>query len=120
MERLAELEDADRVIVLSNHLARWLLPHLQQAIAQGLIDHVLVSETTGHVKPQREAYLDVVRLLTPELARPRLLMVDDRPGNLHAARSVGFEVLPASVESAWVSQAARWLHSDEADVNVAM
>ena len=106
--RLDELRSADSVVVLSNHLSRWLRPHLREAIDEGLLDHVLISEETGHVKPAPEAFLDVLRL--PEVGgEPRVLMVDDRPQNLSAARAAGFDTIEGSTNGKWLESAVRWL-----------
>lgn len=86
------------LVLLSNHRTEWLVPALSGAGYLEYFDRLVVSDSVGFVKPDREIF---------ELAAPpgsRALFVDDREFNLVVARSLGWETVAADPSGRWVGE----------------
>lgn len=108
LARLHELRAADRIVILSNHVADWLRPLLADSVEAGLIDDVLISTEVGQVKPNLGAFREVLALPGIDAA-DEFVFVDDREVNLRVAATVGFDGVLAGPDGAWVAEVAQWL-----------
>lgn len=113
LENLVLLPEAQRVpewakqsdlALLSNHLSAWLLPLLEKADILKHFSQVWVSEETGKVKPQKEAFEQTEEWREQYQSH---LFVDDIRDNYIAAESSGMNALLA--EAGWSTEVDAWL-----------
>lgn len=112
LERWAAAADIE---ILSNHRTAWIRPALEAAGVAlpppgvdrpGLIRRALVSEETGLVKPDADAFRAALEIARPDLPA---LLADDQPPNVASARAVGLPAILADDARRWVEDVDRWL-----------
>jgi putative hydrolase of the HAD superfamily len=96
--------------VLSNQRAEWVLPVLAHEGLIELLDPMLISSTTGLVKPDPRAFGQLARLGSPP---ERVLYVDDRPHALRRAEQHGISTLQADAGRDWIRQVNERLGLDQ-------
>jgi HAD superfamily hydrolase (TIGR01509 family) len=96
-EVLAAWAKQVELVLLSNHRTEWLVPALTDAGYLKYFDKLVISDSVGFVKPEREIF---------ELTAPpssRAVFVDDRESNLVVARLLGWETVAADLSQHWVT-----------------
>jgi putative hydrolase of the HAD superfamily len=88
------------VWLLSNHRTHWLLPRLKRFGVLEYFERILVSDTVGAAKPERNAFQV---LLGQNSHAKRLLFVDDQACNVETARQLGLGSLHAQADGSWVA-----------------
>lgn len=86
--------------LLSNHRSDWVTPVLDAIDVLGVFQRLLISDTTGLVKPDPAAF----RQLTDSLAGGDILFVDDQLHNIKAAERLGLQTVYASPDGRWVNE----------------
>jgi len=94
--------------LLSNHRSSWLVPQLVSMNLVGAFQRLLISDATGLVKPDPNAFGP---LLDGTLDPGDILFVDDQLPNVHAAEQLGLKTLHASPHHGWVADLNRYLHA---------
>lgn len=87
--------------LLSNHRSHWVLPQLDELDLTGVFQRLLISDTTGLVKPDPDAFR---QLVSDEIAAEDILFVDDQKHNVNAADSLGLSTVHASSRYDWVRE----------------
>lgn len=85
--------------LLSNHRSHWVLPQLDLLNLTDAFQRLLISDTTGVVKPDTSAF---GQLFSGEIAAGDILFVDDQEHNVRAAERLGLETLHAFPGYEWV------------------
>lgn len=120
IERLAGWAAHADVEILSNHRTIWIRPLLEAAgvplpgvgeDGSGLIRRALVSEETGLVKPDAEAFRAALAIAPPG---GRVLFADDQRPNVAEAPRAGLPALLVERDGAWMAEIDRWLDAVEA------
>lgn len=95
------------VALLTNHRMEWLLPVLERDGLGKSFSPIVISSTEGFVKPEREIYQCLERLLR----RPydRRLFVDDKPANLQPAEQLGYQTIVADTGHDWEKTLTQWI-----------
>lgn len=104
--RVASWRQVADIWIISNHRHEWLLPVLAQSGLADVVDHVVISSIGGHVKPDPAAW---AVLLADGTAAEDVLIVDDQPRNVEAARSLGITAVAAGDDHAWCVEVDRFL-----------
>ncbi len=94
--------------LLSNQRSNWVLPQLDALNLTGPFQRILISDVTGAVKPDPNAF---AQLLDSEFAPGDILFVDDQEHNAKAAEKLGLKTILASPEYAWVQEIDSILNS---------
>jgi len=100
-ERVPAWAEAVPTWLLSNHRSHWLMPRLERF---GLLDHferVLVSDRINAVKPQAEAFQELLGHVSDP---SRVLFVDDHLDNIATARRYGIDTVFAEEGTPWASR----------------
>ncbi|MFD0959567.1 HAD-IA family hydrolase [Paenibacillus chungangensis] len=84
--------------ILSNHIEIWLQPLLNRI--RPSIGHTVISSQVAMKKPDAAIFHHMAALLP---SGSPILFVDDKPGNLEIARSVGWQSMLADPEGVWLS-----------------
>ena len=92
--------------LLSNHRSHWVLPQLDALNLSGSFQQMLISDLTGIVKPDPNAF---TQLLNGDFAAEDILFVDDQIHNVKAAEKLGLKTLHALPEISWVNEIDRSL-----------
>ena len=87
--------------LLSNHRRAWLLPLLEDAGLEDAFERLLISDCTGLVKPESDAFL---QLLSGDISPGEVLFVDDKRRNTEAAEKLGICTILATAGSPWVEE----------------
>ncbi|MEU8151929.1 hypothetical protein [Nonomuraea sp. NPDC048901] len=91
------------LVLLSNHRTEWLIPAMSGA---GYLEHftqLVISDSVGFVKPDREIF----ELVNPP--KGRALFVDDREFNLTVGRSLGWRTVAGAPDGRWVGKVSALL-----------
>ena len=88
------------VWLLCNHRSSWLRPFLEEHEALGALSAVRISDETALLKPEPEAF----HQLLPSLRPQETLVVDSRLRSVSVASSCGFRTLQARDGNDWVAQ----------------
>ncbi|MDQ6419167.1 HAD-IA family hydrolase [Paenibacillus sp. LHD-117] len=104
LNRLPEWSGYADIHILSNHLVEWVEPVLRPF--KPFLKQIIVSSEAGWRKPQPEMFACAAALLPAEAA---VLFVDDQPGNLRQAETLGWSVMQADGEGRWTEAVDRWL-----------
>jgi len=96
--------------LLSNHRSAWLLPQLNAFGIADRFTRVLISDTTGFVKPEAAAFDPVFQHL---VAGHHVLFVDDQPHNVRAAEARGIHGVLASPDGGWLDYVSGWLEGGD-------
>ncbi len=94
--------------LLSNHRSHWVLPQLDSLNLAGTFQQMLISDLTGIVKPDPNAF---TQLLNGDVAAEDILFVDDQIHNARAADKLGLRTIHASPELPWVNEIDRSLRA---------
>lgn len=89
------------VWLLSNHRSDWVLPVLDELGVTHLFDKILISDQTGRLKPEPEAFHQLLNLRN---TAAQTLVVDDQLHNLCTAAALGFRTLQARPKNRWAEQ----------------
>ena len=87
--------------MLSNHRSAWLLPRLESRGLTQVLDKILISDRTGFIKPEPEAF---ELLLEGKRVARDILFVDDQLHNVEAAESLGCRVVLAASGQPWLDR----------------
>jgi len=85
--------------LLSNHRSEWLRPRLQQFGLEGFFERILISDQTGFVKPDENAFLEIMDGKSPD----RVLYVDDKQKNIDVAKRLGACTILATTDVLWTN-----------------
>ncbi len=96
------------VWLLSNHRSNWIIPKLQQFGIVDAFQRLLISDTTGFVKPDSAAFR---QLLSDGLKPQDILFVDDQEKNLETARKHGMRTIHADHKRPWLQEIEQALGS---------
>ena len=105
-EHLALWSQLVPIWLLSNHRSHWVLPRLDQLNLTDAFQRLLISDSTGVVKPDANAFRE---LITGEVAAADILFVDDQEHNVRAAQRLGLGTLHAFPGNDWVDAIHRAL-----------
>lgn len=86
--------------LLSNHRSHWVLPQLVSMNLAGVFERLLISDETGIVKPDPQAF---AQLLNGQVVASDILFVDDQLHNTQAAEELGLRTVHASPGAAWAA-----------------
>ncbi len=100
-EYLADWSQRVPVWLLSNHRSHWVLPHLNTFNLYNLFQRFLISDVTGLVKPDPNAFR---LLLDGKTAPSDILFVDDQLHNTAAAARLGLRSIHATPEHDWIKE----------------
>lgn len=87
--------------LLSNHRSHWVLPHLNTFNLYGAFQRFLISDCTGLVKPDPNAFR---LLLENNIAPSDILFVDDQLHNAAAAERLGLRSIHATPQLDWINE----------------
>ncbi|MSO43891.1 MAG: HAD family hydrolase [Thermoleophilia bacterium] len=104
--RVADWNARADVWVISNHRHEWLLPVLARTGLADAVDRVVVSSTSGRVKPDPAAW---AVLMGDGVSPGDVFVVDDQVRNLDAARSLGMTAVLAVGDLSWADEVDGWL-----------
>lgn len=100
-EHLADWSQRVPVWLLSNHRSHWVLPHLNTFNLYNLFQRFLISDVTGLVKPDPNAFR---LLLDGKTAPSDILFVDDQLHNAAAAEKLGLRSIHATPKRDWIEE----------------
>ena len=98
--------------LLSNHRSHWLIPRLESFGVRREFDQILISDRTGFLKPEAQAFEPVLRA---RQSNQDLLFVDDLPHNVRAAEALGIHSVLAATSTSWVREITEWLDNGNDD-----
>ncbi len=96
--------------LLSNHRSAWLLPKLEAFGLGGAFDKLLISDSTGFIKPEPEAFR---QLLHGVSSAQDILFIDDQLHNVQAAEALGCRAIFAAPGRPWLERVEAALGTGE-------